>query len=311
MMPGMQPDSTSKLHSAEHFGPQRDFWWNRDFLDLMAKRWRLNEASSLADIGCGLCHWSRLLYPHLKQPARLAAVDREPRWVSEAERLFRQAFPSAATELLELKQGDATNIPLPSNQFDVATCQTVLMHLTAPMQGVREMMRIVRPGGLVICVEPNNFWNYMGFTSLTATEPTEVLVRRFEFWLRYHRGKIADGAGDHSIGDLLPGYFAQAGLAEIEVYLSDRAHALFPPYDSPGQRANLEQDEVWRKSETGPWQREELRRRVLAGGGTEDLFEGVFGELITKFNREQEAVAAATFHTGGGGVAYIVSGRKR
>src|ERR1039458_5904506 len=40
-------------HSAEQFGPQRDFWWNRDFLDLMATRWRLREAASLADIGCG------------------------------------------------------------------------------------------------------------------------------------------------------------------------------------------------------------------------------------------------------------------
>jgi hypothetical protein len=52
----------SEPHSAEQFGAQRDFWWNRDFLDRMAKRWRLGEASTLADIGCGCCHWSRLLY---------------------------------------------------------------------------------------------------------------------------------------------------------------------------------------------------------------------------------------------------------
>lgn len=70
-------------HSAEWFGDQRDFWWNRDFLDLMAARWRLREAASLADIGCGLGHWSRLLYPYLAQSARLAGVDREPRWVAE------------------------------------------------------------------------------------------------------------------------------------------------------------------------------------------------------------------------------------
>ena len=71
-------------HSAEQFGPQRDFWWHRDFLDLMAARWSLNEAASLADVGCGQCHWSRLLYPYLRAPARFAGVDREPRWVAEA-----------------------------------------------------------------------------------------------------------------------------------------------------------------------------------------------------------------------------------
>ena len=78
-------------HSAEQFGPQRDFWWNRDFLELMARRWRLAEATSLADIGCGRCHWSRLLYPYLRQPARLAAIDREDRWVAEGEVLKKIA----------------------------------------------------------------------------------------------------------------------------------------------------------------------------------------------------------------------------
>ena len=64
---------SDEAHSSDQFGEQRDFWWNRDFLDLMARRWRLSEASSLADIGCGLCHWSRLLYPYLRKPARFPA----------------------------------------------------------------------------------------------------------------------------------------------------------------------------------------------------------------------------------------------
>jgi trans-aconitate methyltransferase len=85
-------------HSAEYLGEQRDFWWNRDFLDLMAARWRLNEASSLADIGCGLGHWSRLLYSYLRPPARLVGVDREPRWVAEAPQHFHRAFPHVSPE---------------------------------------------------------------------------------------------------------------------------------------------------------------------------------------------------------------------
>src|SRR5947207_14797692 len=85
--------ATARPRSAEQFGEQRDFWWNRDFLDLMAFRWRLNEASSLADIGCGQCHWSRLLYPYLRQPAQLSAIDRDARWVTEAEQHFRRQYP--------------------------------------------------------------------------------------------------------------------------------------------------------------------------------------------------------------------------
>src|SRR5689334_1033652 len=148
----------SQSHSAEQFGAQRDFWWHRDFLDLMATRWRLREASSLADIGCGLCHWSRLLYPYLRPPARFAGVDGEARWVAEAPRYFRKAFPNVSADLFSFQQGDATRLPLPENAFEVVTCQTVLMHLSQPLDALREMVRILRPGGLLVCVEPNNLW---------------------------------------------------------------------------------------------------------------------------------------------------------
>ena len=300
----------SRPHSAEQFGPQRDFWWNRDFLDLMAVRWRLAEASSLADIGCGVGHWSRLLYPYLMPSARLAGVDREAQWVAEASQRFGAAFPGVPSNLVRFMQGDATELPLPDDSFDVVTCQTVLMHLPRPAAALREMVRITRPGGLLVCVEPNNLWNYLTFTSLTGEEPVETVVRRFEFWLRYHRGKIAAGEGDHGIGDLLPGHFAEAGLREIAVHTSDRAAAVFPPYESPGQQALLEQERHSKASATGPWNAAELCRYVGAGGGTEEFFRKAFSELEEKFEGEQRAIAAGRFHSGGGGVTYLVSGRK-
>jgi SAM-dependent methyltransferase len=297
-------------HSAAQFGPQRDFWWNRDFLDLMAARWSLRNASSLADIGCGQCHWSRLLYPYLRAPARFAGVDREARWLVEAARKFHHAFPGLPPDRVTFVCGDASQIPLPSDFFDVVTCQTLLMHLAWPADALREMLRILRPGGLLVCVEPNNLWNCLPFTSLTAAVPVEVLVRRFEFWLRYHRGKAASGEGDHTIGDLLPGLFAQAGLTDIAVHLSDRAPSLFPPYETRAQQALVEQGRRWRDAAACPWDPADLRRHVLGGGGTEELFVRAFEELIEEFNREQQAIDAMTFHAALGGITYLVSGRK-
>lgn len=297
-------------HSAECFGEQRDYWWNRDFLDLMARRWKLNGASSLADIGCGLGHWSRLLYPYLRSPARLVGVDREPRWVAEAPGHFRRVFPDVAPELFSFVQSDASSLPLADGSFDVVTCQTMLMHLAEPLEALREMLRILRTGGLLICVEPNNLWNYLGFSSLTEDEPVETIVRRFEFWLRQHRGRIAAGQGNHSIGDLLPGCFAQLGLREIAVHQADRPAPLFPPYAGKDQQALLKQTCEWKDSATGPWDRDELRRLILLGGGTESLFETVFAELTEGFAREQTAIANWVFHAGGGGINYLVSGRK-
>ena len=303
------PESDSP-HSAEYFGEQRDFWWNRDFLDLMATRWRLREATSLADIGCGLCHWSRLIYPYLKTPARFAGIDREPRWVAEAPDYFRRDFPHLAPDLLHFAAGDAIHLPLPDASFDVVTCQTVLMHLEKPLDALREMLRVLKPGGLLLCSEPNNLWNCVTFTSQTAAETVEEVTQHFEFWLRAQRGRIASGLGNHGIGDLLPGYFAQLGVAEISVNLSDKANPLYPPYFGAVQQAILVQERQWKQNGIGPWDRGELRRNVLKGGGTEDFFERAFAGLQRKFETEQNAIAAGRFHGGFGGVNYLVSGRK-
>jgi len=297
-------------HSAEHFGEQRDFWWHKDFLDLMALRWRLAEASSLADIGCGLCHWSRLLYPYLRKPARFAGVDREERWIAKGREKFEREFPGLSAELLTFARGDATNIPLPDNSYDIGTCQTVVRRRSDPAKALHEMVRVLRPGGLLVCAEPNNLWNYLALNSLTEKQSVETLTRRFEFWVRYHRGKKLRGAGDHSIGDLLPGYFSEVGLKDIQVYQSDRTASLFAPFETREQQVILEQERAWKRLGAGPWDKEEVRREVLLGGGSEELFEAGYADFVAKFEAEQRAIEAGEFHAANGSLFYLVSGRK-
>ncbi len=301
---------SSEPHSAEWFGEQRDYWWNRDFLQLMAARWQLSAAGSLADIGCGLGHWSRLLYPLLRPGARLVGVDREPRWIAEAPVLFRRVFPEVPPDLISFQTGAATQLPLQDNTFDVVTCQTLLMHLPDPVAGLREMLRILRPGGLLVCVEPNNFWNYVACTSLTEAESVETLVRRFEFWLRQHRGRLAVGRGNHSLGDLLPGYFAELGLSDIRVYQNDRPAPLFPPYASSDQKALLQQERQWEACATGPWDKPDMRQLWLKGGGVEANFESAFDDIHGKYRAEQKALKEGSLHASGGSINYLVSARK-
>ena len=49
-------ETDAKGHSEECFGDFRDFWYNRDFLELMAKRWELTSVKLLLYVGCGQCH---------------------------------------------------------------------------------------------------------------------------------------------------------------------------------------------------------------------------------------------------------------
>ena len=297
-------------HSAAHFGEQRDFWWHRDFLDLMATRWKLADASSMADIGSGLGHWSRLLYRYLKAPARLVGVDRESRWVGQAFDFFKRVYPEVSPDQVKFIQGDALCLPLPSDEFDVVTCQTLLMHLERPDLAIEEMRRVAKPGGLVICREPNNLLNNMGSNSLTEMRTVEEEVGKFEYWLRFQRGKCALGEGNDSIGDLVPGLMAGAGLTDIEVYQSDRAAPYIPPYDTEEQRVLLKQEQDWRDTGTGTWNYESARRYVLAGGRSEEFFESCWRRLQESFELERAAIARNEFHLAGGGINFLVSGRK-
>lgn len=54
-------------------------------------------------------------------------------------------------------QSDVANVPLPSNYADIAYSFEVLEHVWDPASVLREMVRVVRPGGTIIVTTPNGF----------------------------------------------------------------------------------------------------------------------------------------------------------
>jgi len=58
--------------------------------------------------------------------------------------------------------GDAGSIPLGSGAVDAAVCCFVLQHVAQPVKVVREMARIVRPGGVVATVTWGAGYDYAG-----------------------------------------------------------------------------------------------------------------------------------------------------
>ena len=59
----------------------------------------------------------------------------------------------AGNDLIEFVWADATNLPFADNSFDAATISYGLRNVQDPKQALREMQRVVKPGGRVVIAE--------------------------------------------------------------------------------------------------------------------------------------------------------------
>jgi SAM-dependent methyltransferase len=107
----------------------------RPFLDWLA----LPPGLAWLDDGCGDGSFTQALLSH-QRPASVVGVDPAPAQLHFA----RQRVTSAEVCFMA---GDAQALPLPDASVDAAVMALVLFFVPDPAQGVRELARVLRPGG--------------------------------------------------------------------------------------------------------------------------------------------------------------------
>lgn len=293
-------------HSAEFFGESRDYWWNQDYLRLVLKRVQAVKCTTILDVGCGVGHWGRLLASNLLQGGNLTGIDREARWVAEAQQQFKVSGWKA-----DYLQAPGENIPFAANTFDLVTCQTVLIHVASAQKVLIEMSRVLKPGGLILLAEPNNLLAPLTVDLAAVNASHEQTLGLVELLNSFIRGKYVLGEGDETIGEKLPGLLSAMGLEILNVSLNDRASYLIPPYVTPAQRAMLDDVQNWAHRDFWIRDRNEFKRYYLAGGGKEDKFEDLWSLALWLNKRLAEGILANTFSCSGGSQTYLVAARKR
>ncbi|HEY9102289.1 class I SAM-dependent methyltransferase [Chitinimonas sp.] len=309
-LPTPQPAAHTDLaHSEEYFGAYRDYWWNADFLALMARRWSLADCRSLLDVGCGQCHWSRALLPHLPAGMAVTGLDRDPKWAAGEPGLFRYFAAYGAT--LTLAQGEATALPYADASFDVVTCQTVLIHLPDPLAALREMRRVVRPGGWVICAEPSNLANAAAFTAAEFDLSPAERLDAFRYRLLCEAGKRLAGEGDSSLGDQLAWLFSRAGFDQIHSHLSDKAGPLLPGTSDPESQANRMELHDWLTPERNAlWDSQVARWLPYLGVEDADFVRRYTDERPERHARLAALLATDGYWDGGASLTYLVSAQR-
>jgi SAM-dependent methyltransferase len=105
---------------------------------------------SILDAGCGNGRYSRFLVKRADADAKITAFDLSQRMLVRARRrLHSERVTQVAADLTRLPYADAA--------FDAVVCGWVLEHLPDPMVGLRELARVMKPGGkLLLMVTEDN-----------------------------------------------------------------------------------------------------------------------------------------------------------
>lgn len=99
--------------------------------------------AKVLDVGCGIGRLAKLMRD--KRDAKVTGLDFS---VKACEQLAREGFETIVSKL--------PKIPQPDNTFDVVIATEVLEHLDHPEKTLKQMVLVLKTGGVIMCSVPNN-----------------------------------------------------------------------------------------------------------------------------------------------------------
>ena len=203
-MPGSSPPATERYTHGHH----------AVIVASHARRTAANSAAFLlphlragldvVDVGCGPGSITVDL-AELVAPGEVVGVDREPDVLAGA----RSMAAERGVANIRFQVGDAYDLAFPDDRFDVAFAHQVLQHVSDPRGALREMARVVRPGGIVAARDSD-------YGTMVHAPRTPLLERWLEL---YHQVTRANRA-EPDAGRYLRGWALDAGLVDVEASAS-------------------------------------------------------------------------------------------
>jgi demethylmenaquinone methyltransferase / 2-methoxy-6-polyprenyl-1,4-benzoquinol methylase len=170
---------------------------------------RLTAGDSAIDVAAGTGQLATELADRVGPFGRVVAVDISPAMVERGTARARDIVQ------LEFVLADALELPFDDGRFGAATIAFGLGALTDPAAGIRELCRVVRPGGRVVCLEPTmprpQWWGRLQHRAANRLAPLAVSVAaRHDAYRRLH-ALSANVPDAESLADLL----RAAGLMDV------------------------------------------------------------------------------------------------
>lgn len=133
-------DTAYELHTHQ---VEDDHWWyrgRRRVLSRVIGSLELAPGARILDAGCG----SGRNMVELARLGEVTGIELSPTSVAAAR----------SREVGEVVEGSVEDLPFEDDSFDFAVCLDVIEHLDDDLQTLRELRRVVRPGGRLLVTVP-------------------------------------------------------------------------------------------------------------------------------------------------------------
>jgi len=115
-------------------------------MDEYLQAMNIDAAKTLLDMGCGTGVAARSIARRKGFAGHITAIDLSPYLVAAAGHLAEEEGIGSA---IEFRTGDSHSLQLSAATFDAAVAHTLVSHVGDPVTVLREMARVVRPGGVI------------------------------------------------------------------------------------------------------------------------------------------------------------------
>lgn len=124
---------------------KRHLAWRKDTMKTMA----VPKGASALDVCCGTADWTIHLAEAVGSNGRVCGLDFSENMLS----VGKEKVISKKQSQVKLLHGNAMELPFKNNEFDYVTIGFGLRNVPDYLQVLKEMRRVVKPNGMVVCLE--------------------------------------------------------------------------------------------------------------------------------------------------------------
>jgi SAM-dependent methyltransferase len=159
--------------------------------------------NSVLEVGCGVGAQLQVLLRRFPE-AHFTGIDASEVQLDRARQFLAEAVSDGR---VELAQASAYQLPFADASFDAACIYWVLEHLSDHLGVLREVLRVLKPGGVLYCTEV--------FNSGLYARPRQPALE--DYWRAFNRLQEELG-GDPDVGVRLGALLNAAGFEQIAFY---------------------------------------------------------------------------------------------